>query len=90
MVGEEVVLDHGLVEDHSVICPHGRGQGRCSVSEEDSAGVSDGLAIRMLVHGFRGFQDGGGLVQMYTDIGIQGTAIPIRHILDTGKQMKGG
>jgi hypothetical protein len=95
-VGEEVkvVAAAGLVLGQagglSVIYLHGRGRGRCSVSEEDSAGVSDGRAIRMLVHGSHGFRDGGGLIQMYTDIGIQGTAIPIRHIRDTSKQTKGG
>lgn len=59
-VGAEVGLALGQAGDLLAICSLGRDQGGCSVSEEDSAGVSDGRAIRMLVHGSHGFRGGGG------------------------------
>jgi hypothetical protein len=89
----EVGLNLGPVEDPSAICLHGRGRGRCSVSEGDPAGVSDGRAIRMLVHGSHGFRDGGGSPR--ASMGPQAMDILTRHIRSThnhyiGKQMNGG
>lgn len=57
-------LDHGLEEDHSVICRPGRGPDGYSASAEDLAGDYGG-GTRTIIHGSaqdsHGFQDGGGL-----------------------------
>jgi hypothetical protein len=75
---EAVCRDLGPVEDHSDICPHGRGQDGCSTPEEDSAEGSWGGATRTFAHGFHGFLDGGGLIQTTTKFLVTDMAIEIR------------
>jgi hypothetical protein len=66
-VGEVEVedgLDHGLEEVHSATCHHGRGLDGCLALAED---LADGGGVTRIILGFalgfRGFQDGGGLIR---------------------------
>jgi hypothetical protein len=90
--GEGAVgLGSGQAGGLSATCPHGRDRVGYLVSEEDSAGVLDGGAIHMLVHGSHGFRDGGGLTQALTDSPVMDTPSHLqRTILATGEKTCGG